>query len=93
MIDQTGLIFGIVMAVVFLAYIFWPENVFAAQRQKTRMEYLEERKEQLFENLRDLNFEYKAGKYPDEDFAAQRAQLEEETARLLAEIDTIRSRA
>lgn len=93
MIDQTGLILGIVMAVVFLAYIFWPENVFAAQRQKTRMEYLEERQEQLYENLRDLNFEYKAGKYPEEDFATQRAQLEEETARLLAEIDALRSRA
>lgn len=93
MIDSTGLILGIVMAVVFLAYIFWPENVFAAQRQKTRLEYLEERKEQLYENLRDLNFEYKAGKYPDEDFVAQRTQLEEETARLLAEIDLLKSRA
>jgi predicted nuclease with TOPRIM domain len=93
MIDQTGLILGIVMAVVFLAYIFWPENVFAAQRQKTRLEHLEERREQLYENLRDLNFEFKAGKYPDEDFAVQRAQLEEEAARLLAEIDILRNRA
>jgi hypothetical protein len=41
----------------------------------------------LYENLRDLNFEYRAGKYPEEDFQAQRGILERETAELLAEID------
>jgi outer membrane protein TolC len=68
-------------------YTFWPENVFASQREKTRLDFLEERKEQLYENLRDLNFEYRAGKYPEEDFQVQRAQLEKEAAQLLAEID------
>ena len=68
-------------------YTFWPENVFASQREKTRLDYLLERKEQLYENLRDLNFEYRAGKYPEEDFVVQRAQLENEAAKLLAEID------
>ena len=68
-------------------YTFWPENVFASQREKTRLDFLLERKEQLYENLRDLNFEYRAGKYPEEDFAAQRAQLENEAAVLLAEIE------
>jgi hypothetical protein len=85
--ETMGLAMGLVMAVALLVYTFWPENVFASQRQKTRLDYLEERKEQLYENLRDLNFEYRAGKYPEEDFLAQRAQLENETAQLLAEID------
>ena len=49
--------------------------------------YLLERKEQLYENLRDLNFEYRAGKYPEEDFVTQRTQLENEAALLMAEID------
>jgi hypothetical protein len=62
-------------------------NSFASQPQKTRLDYLLERKDQLYENLRDLNFEFKAGKYPEEDFKAQREQLENETARLLAEIE------
>ena len=44
-------------------------------------------KSSFYENLRDLNFEYRAGKYPEEDFEAQRALLEHETAQLLAEID------
>ena len=56
-----------------LLYTFWPENAFASQKEKTRLDYLLERKEQLYENLRDLNFEYRAGKYPEEDFQAQRA--------------------
>jgi hypothetical protein len=43
----------------------------------------------LYENLRDLNFEYSAGKYTAEDFAAQRAGLENETAAVLAEIEQL----
>ena len=75
------------MTLALLVYTFWPENIFASQKEKTRLDFLLERKEQLYENLRDLNFEYKAGKYPDEDFDAQRTQLENEAAVLLAEIE------
>ncbi|HEY1896113.1 MAG TPA: hypothetical protein VGG62_07575 [Terracidiphilus sp.] len=82
-----GLIAGILMALALAVYTFWPENVFASQRQKTRLDYLLERKEQLYENLRDLNFEYRAGKYPEEDFVHQRGLLENETAELMAEIE------
>jgi len=87
MTETQGLIAGIMLAIALGIYTFWPENVFASQRQKTRLDYLLERKEQLYENLRDLNFEYRAGKYPEEDFVAQRALLENETAQLLAEIE------
>ena len=78
---------GVFLTLALLVYTFWPENVFASQREKTRLDFLLERKEQLYENLRDLNFEYKAGKYPEEDFEVQRAQLENEAAVLLAEIE------
>jgi hypothetical protein len=87
MTETQGLIAGLFLLFALLVYTFWPENVFASQRQKTRLDYLLERKDQLYENLRDLNFEYKAGKYPEEDFNSQRAQLENEAAHLLAEID------
>ncbi|MGA2046066.1 MAG: hypothetical protein ABSG96_00150 [Terracidiphilus sp.] len=82
-----GELAGLFLTLALLVYTFWPENVFASQREKTRLDFLLERKEQLYENLRDLNFEYKAGKYPDEDFQTQRAQLENEAATLLAEIE------
>jgi len=93
MSDTLGLALGCLMAIGLFFYTFWPENAFASQRQKTRLDYLLERKEQLYENLRDLNFEYRAGKYPEEDFVAQRTQLENETAQLLSEIDFLEQQA
>ena len=89
MTTLQGEMAGVLLTLALLVYTFWPENVFASQRQKTRLDYLQERKEQLYENLRDLNFEYRAGKYPEEDFQVQRAQLENETAQLMAEIDNL----
>jgi hypothetical protein len=87
MTETQGLIAGGLLLFGVFIYTFWPENVFAGQKEKTRLDYLLERKEQLYENLRDLNFEHHAGKYPEEDFVVQRAQLENEAAQLLAEIE------
>ena len=80
----------LVLAVV--AYMFWPERNPFVQRAKTRLDYLRERKEVIYENLRDLNFEYKAGKYPEEDYAAQRGALEDEVAGVMAEMETLELR-
>ena len=87
MTETQGIVAGVLLLIAVFVYTFWPENSFASQRQKTRLDYLLERKDQLYENLRDLNFEFKAGKYPEEDFKMQREQLENQTARLLAEIE------
>jgi hypothetical protein len=89
MTETQGLIAGVLLLIALFLYTFWPENAFASQKEKTRLDYLLERKEQLYENLRDLNFEYRAGKYPEEDFEAQRAILEHETAQLMAEIELL----
>ena len=56
---------------------------------KTRLDFLVEQKAVLYDNLRDLNFEYRAGKYPEEDYNAQRATLEAEAATVLAELDRL----
>jgi hypothetical protein len=74
-----------------LFYVFYPERHVEEQHQKTRLEYLRERKDVLYDNLRDLNFEYRAGKYVQEDFAMQQAALETETSEVLAEIDLLES--
>lgn len=89
MTETQGLIAGMFLLFALMVYTFWPENVFASQKEKTRLDFLLERKEQLYENLRDLNFEYRAGKYPEEDFQSQRTLLENETAQLLAEIELL----
>lgn len=89
MTETQGIVAGAMLLITLLVYTFWPENAFASQKEKTRLDFLFERKEQLYENLRDLNFEHRAGKYPEEDFQTQRALLENETAELLAEIDRL----
>ena len=80
---------GVLLIAIFV-YVFWPERHVEAQTEKTRLDFLEERREVVYENLKDLNFEFRAGKYPEEDYAAQRATLENEAAEVLAEIDTLR---
>lgn len=79
------------LAIGAFLYVFWPERNVEVQRSKTRLEYLHERREVLFDNLRDLNFEHSAGKYPEQDYASQRALLENEAAETVAEIDLLES--
>jgi len=86
MTETQGIVAGVLLLLVLLYYTFRPD-VSASQQEKTRLDYLLERKEQLNENLRDLNFEFKAGKYPEAEFQAQHAQLENESAVLTAEIE------
>ena len=76
----------LLLLVAVLVYVFVPGRTAARQEDKTRLAYLNERKEVIYENLRDLNFEFKAGKYPQQDYEAMRAGLENEAAALLAEI-------
>jgi hypothetical protein len=71
-----------------LFYIFKPVPAERGE-EKTRLAYLYERKEQTFENLRDLNFEYKAGKLSDADFSSMRDSMEQEAANLPAEIEEL----
>jgi hypothetical protein len=71
------------------AYVFWPEKNPFVQRAVSRLDFLRERRDSVFANLRDLNFEYKAGKYPEEDYATQRALLEDEATGIVREIDTL----
>jgi len=69
-----------------LVYVFYlPANLYFGER-KTRVSYLRERRDVVYENLRDLNFEYNAGKFPEADYRAMKTSLEEEAAAVLAEI-------
>ena len=71
------------------AYIFWPERNPFVQADKTRVDSLRERKDAIYENLRDLNFEHLAGKFSEADYDAQRRALEDEAAAVIAEMETL----
>ena len=49
----------------------------------------EERKARIYENLRDLQFEYRLNKLSDEDYQRTKADLQKELALVLAEIDKL----
>jgi hypothetical protein len=49
--------------------------------------HLEERKARIYENLRDLQFEYRVGKLSDADYQRTKLSLQQELAGVLAEID------
>jgi hypothetical protein len=50
---------------------------------------LQERKDAIYENLRDLNFENQAGKVPDQDYQSLKSSLEDEAAGILAEMASL----
>jgi hypothetical protein len=72
-----------------LAYVFWPQERVVAPVEKTRLDYLQERKGVVYDNLRDLNFEFRSGKFPEEDYARQRGDLEEEAAKVVTEMESL----
>jgi len=59
-----------------------PESPFA---------HLDERKAAIYENLRDLQFEYRLGKLSDEDYQATKKDLQKELAAVLAEVDKLKA--
>jgi hypothetical protein len=75
-----------------LFYVFCLPGELLAGPAKTRAGYLRERKDAVYENLRDLNFEYLAGKVPEVDYASLKLSLQDEAATLLAEIARLEPR-
>jgi hypothetical protein len=74
-----------------LLYVFSVPGELTPGPERTRAAFLRERKDAVYENLRDLNFEFKAGKLPESDYQAMKSSLEEEAASILAEIARLES--
>jgi hypothetical protein len=69
-----------------LFYVFYLPGRLHLGPDKTRLTYLQERKDAVYENLRDLNFEHQAGKVPESDYQSLKSSLEDEAAGILAEM-------
>lgn len=61
-----------------------------APEPESPFRHLDERKAAIYENLRDLQFEYRVGKLSDEDYQATKKDLQRELAAVLAEVDRLR---
>ncbi len=55
--------------------------------------HLEERRAAIYENLRDLQFEFRVGKLSDADYQATKLGLQKELAGVLAEMDRVTGRS
>jgi hypothetical protein len=52
-------------------------------------QHLDERKASIYENLRDLQFEYRLGKMSDDDYQRSKIDLQKELARVMEEVDRV----
>jgi uncharacterized membrane protein YhiD involved in acid resistance len=54
---------------------------------RSQLDQLLERREAIYENLRDLKFEFRAGKFAEKDYEETRQSLETEAAMVIAQIE------
>ena len=52
--------------------------------------HLDDAKARVYENLRDLQFDFRLGKLSDEDYARTKKELQLELARILSEVDQLK---
>jgi hypothetical protein len=80
----------IVLAAATLLFIFYidPDPSDSAPH-RSRLDQLMERRDAVYENLRDLRFEHRAGKFSEKDYEEMKRALETEAARVLAQMDEL----
>jgi NADH pyrophosphatase NudC (nudix superfamily) len=80
-----------VLAIAVIAFILGVRaKDLPAPEPVSPFQHLDERKAAIYENLRDLQFEYRVGKLSDTDYQATKKDLQKELAGVLAEVDKIK---
>ena len=83
-----GACLALAFAVMLFVFYIQPDASDLAPH-RTKLDQLLERRDTIYDNLRDLRFEYRSGKYSEGDFEAMKTALENEAAMVLAEIDQL----
>jgi hypothetical protein len=76
-----------IATILFIFYIQPDASDLAPHRSK--LDQLLERRDTIYDNLRDLRFEFRSGKYSEGDYEAMKISLENEAAMVLAEIEQV----
>jgi hypothetical protein len=63
--------------------------VLTSAPHRSQLDQLLERRDSIYDNLRDLKFENRAGKYAEQDYEQMRDSLEIEAAQVLLEIERV----
>lgn len=88
---DTAVIFGcLALAAAVVIFVFGIEADPAdSAPHRSHLDQLFERRDAIYDNLRDLKFEYRAGKFAEKDYDSTRQALETEAAMVLAEIEQV----
>jgi hypothetical protein len=77
----------LVVAVTVLFTLFVREKDIPPPEPVSPTRHLEDRKAAIYENLRDLQFEYRVGKLSDTDYQQTKLNLQKELAAVIGEIE------
>ena len=83
-----GACLGLAAATMLFIFYIQPDASDLAPH-RTKLDQLMERRDTIYDNLRDLRFEYRSGKYSESDYEAMKISMENEAAMVLAEIDQV----
>jgi hypothetical protein len=83
-----GACFALAAATLLFIFYIQPDASDLAPH-RSKLDQLMERRDTIYDNLRDLRFEYRAGKYSEGDFELMKNAMETEAALVLAEIDQV----
>ena len=83
-----GACLGLAAAVFLFIFYIQPDASDLAPH-RTELDKLLERRDTIYDNLRDLKFAYRAGKYSAGDYETMKTTLENEAALVLAEIEQL----
>jgi hypothetical protein len=89
-VDTLATIACIALTAAILISIFFiePDPADSAPH-RSRLDQLMEKRDTIYDNLRDLKFEHRAGKFSEADFEAMKQTLETEAAVVLTEIESV----
>ncbi len=88
--DSAMLIACLALATATLVFIFYIEpDASDSAPHRSRLDQLLERRDTIYDNLRDFKFEHRAGKFSEQDYEATKQLLETEAALVLAEIENV----
>src|SRR3981081_2471274 len=77
-----GACLALAVAVILFIFFIQPDASDLAPH-RTKLDQLLERRDTIYDNLRDLKFEYRAGKYAEADYESMKTDLENEAAVIL----------
>jgi len=90
--SADGAVLGacLALAIATLLFIFYIQpDASDLAPHRSKLDQLMERRDTIYDNLRDLRFEFRSGKYSEGDYDAMKTSLENEAAMMLAEIDQL----